>query len=104
MDPDELHELTAAYALDARDADELETYERHLAGCESCRDELARIAPATAALAYAVPPKAPPAELRERILSAARAERANVVPLRPRGSRAVVAVAAVAACVAVGLG
>ena len=108
MDEDELHELTAAYALDALDADEAAAYERHLAGCESCRDELARLAPAAAALAYAVPLEAPRPELRARILETAAAERPNVVPL-PRhgsffGSRAAVAVAAVAACVAVGLG
>jgi anti-sigma-K factor RskA len=108
MDEDELHELTAAYALDALDADEAAAYERHLEDCESCRHELARLSPAATALAYAVPPRAPRPELRARILEAAAAERANVVPLRRRGSsfgsRAAVAVAAVAACAAVGLG
>ena len=36
------------------------------------------------ALAFAVESPAPPAALRSRILEAARAERPNVVPLRPR--------------------
>jgi anti-sigma factor RsiW len=108
MDDVELHDLTAAYALDALDPHEVEEYEAHLATCERCRAELAQFAPTTAALAYAVTPKDPPAELRDRILAAARADRPNVVPLRPRaaraGTRALVAVAAVAACAAVGLG
>jgi hypothetical protein len=48
---------------------------------------------------------APPPALRERILAAARAERENVVPLRPRWAvpAAVTAVAAVAAAVALAI-
>jgi hypothetical protein len=46
----------------------------------------------------------PSAELRARILERARAERANVVPLRPRWVRPVIAAAAVAACAAIGFG
>jgi anti-sigma-K factor RskA len=108
MDDVELHDLTAAYALDALDEREVEAYEAHLATCERCREELASFASTSAALAYASPPKEPPLELRDRILSAARADRPNVVPLQPRraryGTRALAAVAAVAACAAVGLG
>jgi len=36
-----IHELTAAYALDAFDPGERSAYEAHLAGCERCRKELA---------------------------------------------------------------
>jgi anti-sigma-K factor RskA len=107
MDDVEIHDLTAAYALDALDQQEAEAYEVHLATCERCRGELARFAPTTAALAYASGQKLPPPELRDRILAAARAERPNVAPLRPRaryGSRALAAAAAVAACAVVGLG
>ena len=35
------HDLTAAYALDALDPEEVETYERHLSQCEECREQLA---------------------------------------------------------------
>jgi len=35
------HELSAAYALDALDGNELRAYEAHLAGCERCRDDVA---------------------------------------------------------------
>ena len=35
----DLHELTAAYALDALDPEERETYEVHLAQCDRCREK-----------------------------------------------------------------
>jgi anti-sigma-K factor RskA len=102
----ELHDLTAAYALDALDPSEEREYESHLATCERCRDELASLREATASLAYAVPAPAPPRALRERILAQARSERANVIQLRPRRrlAYALGAVAAAAACLAIGLG
>src|SRR2546423_599850 len=101
----DLHELTAAYALDALRPDEAEAYEAHLAQCEPCREELARLAEPAAALAWAAGPATPAAALRGRILDAAAAERTNVVPLRrPWLIRATAGGAAVAACVAVGLG
>jgi len=99
----DVHELTAAYALDALGPEERERYESHLGRCERCRAELAELADSAAALAYGVSSPAPPPALRARILDAAAAERENVVPLRPRRPW-VAAVAAVAACAAVGLG
>src|SRR5207249_11713756 len=96
-----MHDLTAAYALDALDASEAREYEEHLATCERCRDELAHLSGAAGALAFAVESPAPPAELRSRILVAARAERPNVVPLRPRWTAVTRAVAAVAAIAAI---
>jgi anti-sigma-K factor RskA len=103
----DLHDLTAAYALDALDADETKTYEAHLAQCEQCREELTSLTASATALAWAVDAPPPPAALRKRILAAATAERATVVPLpirRPWLVRTTSAVAAVAACAAVGLG
>jgi anti-sigma-K factor RskA len=105
MDTRDIHELTSAYALDALDADEAEAYEAHLGQCERCRADLAALTETAASLAWAVDAPAPPARLRGRILAAAAAERANVVPFRrPWLFRAAVAAAAVAACTAVGLG
>jgi anti-sigma-K factor RskA len=98
----DVHELTPAYALDALDAEERETYETHLAQCERCREELATMSETAAALAFGVRSPAPPARLRSRILDAAAAERENVVPLR--GRRPWREIAAVAACAAIGLG
>jgi anti-sigma factor RsiW len=104
MADDALHELTAAYALHALDPADERAYEAHLAGCALCREELAGFREAAGALALAVEPAAPPPALRDRILHVARAERQNVVPLRPRWAYPVAAVAAVAACAAIGFG
>ena len=105
MADESLHELTAAYALDALDEPERSAYERHLGGCAECRRDLVSLTETAGALAYAEAGEAPPRELRSRILDAAKVERSNVVPLRPRSfSRPLAAVAAVAACAAVGFG
>ena len=105
---DDLHELSALYALDALDGEERARFEAHLDDCERCRNELFGLREAAAALAFAVDGPAPPSALRSRILDAARAEGQNVVPLRTRRSiavsvAAVVAIAATAAAVALGL-
>jgi anti-sigma factor RsiW len=100
----DLHDLTAAYALDALASDEAREYEAHLARCERCRAELASLSEAAGALAYATEAPAPPAELRARILQQAQRERPNVVPLRPRWVAPLAAAAAIAACAAVVLG
>jgi anti-sigma factor RsiW len=105
--PDDLHELSALYALDVLDAGERARYEDHLAECEECRAELASLRDTAAGLAF-VPGPPPPAELRERILQQARAEPSNVVSLAARRSlatsiAAVVAVAATAAAVGIGI-
>jgi predicted anti-sigma-YlaC factor YlaD len=99
-----MHDLNAAYALDALDAEESREYEEHLATCERCREQLAQLGGAAGALAFAVESPAPPAELRTRILEGARAERPNVVPLRARWTVATRAIAAVAAVAAIGFG
>jgi len=104
MEADALHDLTAAYALNALDAEEARRYEAHLARCERCQRELAELSESAGALAYAAEAPLPSADLRARILDRARAERPNVVPLRPRWLRPVIAAAAVAACAAIGLG
>ncbi len=104
MGNDEIHELTAAYALDALDARDREAYGAHLGSCERCRAELGGLQQVATALAYAADGPAPPAELRGRILAAARAQRPKVVPLRPRWAVPSAAAAAVAACAAIGLG
>ena len=105
---DDLHELSALYALDVLDRDERDRFEAHLA-------ELRRAA-ATSWAACGTPPprwrsskglRRRPA-LRGRIVEAARAERRTSCLLRPRRSvatsvAAVVAVAATAAAVGFGI-
>jgi anti-sigma-K factor RskA len=102
----DLHDLTAAYALDALDADETEAYERHLGQCEECREQLAELNDTTASLAFGAVAPAPPPRLRAAILEQAAAEHTNVVPLQRRRwvVRSAAVAAAAVACVAVGLG
>jgi anti-sigma-K factor RskA len=104
MEANALHDLTAAYALDALDSEDAREYETHLAHCERCREELASLSEAAGALAYASEAPLPPPELRARILQQARSERENVVPLPPRWATPLAAAAAVAACAAIALG
>lgn len=104
MEDDLMHELSAAYALDALSPDEERAFEAHLSGCERCREDLAGFSETAAILAYSAPPVEPPPALRDRILDAAHAERPNVVPLRPRRTAVLAAAAAAAACAALGLG
>jgi anti-sigma-K factor RskA len=101
----DVHDLTAAYALDALDGDETEAYERHLGQCEECRVQLAELTETSAALAFGAVAPAPPARLRTAILETAAAERSNVVPLLQRRwvARGLAIAAAAAACVVVGL-
>jgi anti-sigma-K factor RskA len=98
------HELSAAYALDALDGQELRAYEAHLAGCERCREDVASFRETAAALAYDTEPLDPPETLERRILSAARAERPNVVSLRRRWAVPAAALGAVAVVAAIALG
>jgi anti-sigma-K factor RskA len=106
MTQPELHDLAAAYALNALDPEDRWTYERHLDTCERCRDEVAALRETASELAYIAEGPAPPPELRARILSEARAGKpAEVVPLRRRWLFPVTAVAAVAAgLTAIGIG
>jgi anti-sigma-K factor RskA len=104
VERDDIHSLTAPYALDALDASETEAFEKHLRHCEDCRAEVAMLRGTASLLAHDTPPVAPPPELRERILASARAERGNVIPFRQRWSAPIAAAAAVAACAALALG
>jgi anti-sigma-K factor RskA len=100
-----IHELSAAYALDALSADERQEFEEHLAHCAECQETVAAFHDTAASLAHGVEAQQPPPELRSRILVAARGERENVVALRPRWAlRATGAVAAVAAILAIVFG
>jgi anti-sigma factor RsiW len=98
------HELSAAYALDALDGDDREAYETHLAGCERCREDVASFRATASALAYDVELRPLPETLEHRIISAARAERPNVVPLRRRLVLPAAALSAVAAVAAIAIG
>lgn len=69
MTLNEIHSLIAPYALDALDADERARFEEHLTQCEECRAELAGFL-ATASRLGDVPAQMPPAELKQRLMTA----------------------------------
>ena len=66
----DLHTLAGAYAMDAVPPSERAAFERHLASCEPCRQEVRGLREATAALAAATAVQ-PSAEFREATLRAA---------------------------------
>jgi anti-sigma-K factor RskA len=100
----EPHTLAGAYVMDALGEADRARFERHLAGCDSCTQEIAGLHETTARLgaAAATPP---PAALKEKVLAAARQTRQHtpvVTQLRPRRYlRAVIPAAAAAALIAV---
>lgn len=63
----DLHTMTGAYALHALCDDEREAFERHLAKCEPCRQEVAELSATAARLGLAASVTARP-ELRDRVL------------------------------------
>jgi anti-sigma-K factor RskA len=74
------HTLAAAYAMDAVPEPDRARFERHLAGCESCRQEVRGMREATAALAAASAVQ-PPAALREAVLRASEQTRQSPPPV-----------------------
>ncbi|MFD7749865.1 anti-sigma factor domain-containing protein [Streptomyces sp. NPDC059698] len=67
MSTAELHTLTGAYALHALPDSERRAFERHLADCEACAQEVRELSATAARLGLAVA-ETPPRELRERVL------------------------------------
>lgn len=101
MEQELIHELVAAYALDALDDSERRDFEEHLATCGQCREELEGLRDAAAALAYVPEGPAPSPALRERVLKRVHEDRqSTVVPLRRRYALPAVATFAVAAAAA----
>ena len=67
-----VHELAGAYALDALDDAERERFERHLARCSSCAEDVRKMTSTATELAMAVAAEPPPG-LKQRVLTAAAA-------------------------------
>ncbi|HWJ43179.1 MAG TPA: anti-sigma factor [Solirubrobacterales bacterium] len=78
----------AAYMLGALEADEAAELERHLEGCERCREEMRWLEPAVHSLPEAVERAEPPKRLRQTLMAEvradARAERSDARPSRWR--------------------
>ena len=66
----EPHTLAGAYAMDAISSDDRARFERHLARCAECAQEIASLREATARLATATA-QTPPPGLKERVMAAA---------------------------------
>jgi anti-sigma-K factor RskA len=64
------HTLAGAYVMDAISAPDRARFERHLAGCEECTEEIASLREATARLGTATA-STPPAALKDRVMAAA---------------------------------
>lgn len=64
----DIHKLSGAYAVDAVDDIERAAFERHLAECEDCRDEVASLRETTAMLAETTA-VTPPPSLRDSVLA-----------------------------------
>ncbi|HEX6781916.1 MAG TPA: anti-sigma factor [Solirubrobacterales bacterium] len=64
----------AAYMLGALDRDEAAEFERHLEGCERCREEMGWLEPAVQTLPEAVERQEPPRQLREALMAEVRAD------------------------------
>ena len=79
----DLHDLAAAYALDAVDAVERRRFEDHLQDCDACTTEVREFRAAALELAAAVDAPLPTA-LRERVLAGV-----AVIPQEPPGVPAV---------------
>ena len=73
--PEDVAALITAHALGALEPDQAELAERHIAASDDCRRAYEDALETSAALALAVTDSEPPADLRERIVAAARAER-----------------------------
>src|SRR5829696_6525128 len=70
----EIHPNLAAFALGGLEPEEAAEVRRHLASCPGCQKELEEIETVRHSLEAAPPPAAPPAYLKDEILSRVRAE------------------------------
>jgi hypothetical protein len=73
-DHDRYEQDAGAYLLGALPPLEAEVFERHLMGCDACRDEIARLRPAAEALPRAVDSFEPPASLKASLMEIVESE------------------------------
>jgi anti-sigma-K factor RskA len=86
---DDLHDLAAAYALDALEPPERDLFEEHYRSCEVCAREVEEFREVAGFLAAGESADDGPDELRARILASIPgiAQDARVIPLRSRSRR-----------------
>jgi hypothetical protein len=88
------HDEVGAYLLGALSDLERHAFERHLAGCAECQEELERLRPAAEALPGSVVQLEAPPGLKKRLMAEVEGD-SDVIALRPRRRRTFLAVAAV---------
>lgn len=71
---DGLHDLAAAYSLDALDPEDEQAFVAHLTSCAQCQEAVADFAEVAGHLGVLTGPEEPPARLRESLLARALAE------------------------------
>jgi hypothetical protein len=67
-DHERYHDDAGAYLLGALGEPEVEAFERHMAGCADCRDEVERLRPAATALPRSVEQVEPPPTLKASLM------------------------------------
>jgi anti-sigma-K factor RskA len=95
----EPHTLAGPYVMDALSHDERIRFERHLARCDACAQEIAGLRETTARLGVATATPPPPG-MKDKVLTAARQTRQHVPAVtmpRPRRTRRGLVLAAVPA-------
>lgn len=103
---DDLHDLAAAYALDALEPAERDLFEEHYRTCKQCVHEVEEFREVAGFLAAGESADDGPDELRARILASIPgiAQDARVTPLRYRSRRITTVVLSLAAALALVLG
>ena len=81
---DRFSDECGAYVLGALEEHEAVALREHLESCVLCRDDVERLGAVAEVLGLGVPPHAPPAELRARVLDTVRAEAALFEAASPR--------------------
>jgi anti-sigma factor RsiW len=76
-----------AYLLGALNELERSAFERHLAGCSECQEEVERLRPAADALPGSVVQLAPPPGLKKRLMAEVAEDARSAAPERRRGGR-----------------
>ena len=77
----------AAYMLGALEPEEATRLERHLEGCERCREEMRWLEPAVHSLPESVERREPPRQLRQSLMAEVRADAVAEKPTRSRSRR-----------------
>jgi hypothetical protein len=77
-------EDVGAYLLGALPDPDRQAFERHLAGCPECREDVERLRPAADSLPRSVEPLDPPASLKASLMESIQGDRAQTAPLGRR--------------------